>query len=196
MDPELETNLVLDNQSTYSTQRGCSSHLEFDFKARPPADCFVVGRLTQCILSGHSGKTPPAEGHHGLGPDFSKCRLLPGLPDGVVSVQGSSPQAGRSVSPGLGLLSHSPGAGKGKGALTSLFENLPAARAVLSTVMETLPCSYVCMEQSPRPVPGLGSQTPRITTLRPRSSCRVKGVLRPHPRPDLTLPESDSAGRS
>ena len=117
-----------DNQSTYSTQRGCSSHLEFDFKRRLPADCSVVGRLTQCILSGHSGKTPPAGRHCGLGPDFSKCRLLPRLPDGVVSVQGSSPQAGRSVSPGLGLLSHSPGAGKGKGALTSLFENLPAAR--------------------------------------------------------------------
>ena len=184
-----------DNQSTYSTHCGCCSQLEFDFKARPPADC-SEGRLTQCILSGHSGKTPPAGRHCGLGPDFSKCRLLPRLPDGVVSVQGSSPQAGRSVSPGLGLLSHSPGAGEGKGALTSLFENLPAARAVLSTVMETLPWSYVCMEQSPRPVPGLGSQIPRITTLRPRSSCRVKGVLRPHPRPDLTLPESDSAGRS
>ena len=83
LDPELETNLVPDNQSTYSTQCGCSSHLEFDFKARPPADCSVVGRLTQCILSGHSGNTPPAEGHHGVGPDFSECRLLPGLPAGL-----------------------------------------------------------------------------------------------------------------
>lgn len=182
MGPESETNLMSDNQSTYSTQCGCCSQLEFDFKARPPADCSVEGRLTQCILRGHNGKTPPAGGHRGLGPDFSECRLLPGLPDGVASVQGSSPQAGHSVSPGLGLLSHSPGAGEGKGALTFLFENLPAARAVLSTVMETLPRSYVCMEQSPRPVPGPGSQTPGIVTLRPRSSCRGKGVLRPHPR--------------
>ena len=37
--PESETNLVSYNQSTYSTQCGCCSQLEFDFRARPPADC-------------------------------------------------------------------------------------------------------------------------------------------------------------
>ena len=164
------------------------------FKARPPADCSGRGDSLSVSLVVTVGRPPPAGGHRGLGPDFSERHLLLGLPDGVVSVQGSSPQAGRSVSPGLGLLSHSPDAGEGKGALTSLFENLPGARAVLSTVMETLPQSYVCVQQSPRPVPGLGFQTPGIRTL--RSSCRDKGVLRPHSRPDLTLPESDSAGRS
>lgn len=58
-----------------------------------------------------------------------------------------------------------------------MFENLPGARAVLSAVMETLLQSYVCVEQSPRPVPGLGFQTPGIRTL--RSSCRGKDSRTP-----------------
>ena len=83
------------------------------------------------------------------------------------------------MSPGLGFLSHSPGAAEGKGALTSLFENLPGAGAVLSTVMEILPQSYICMEQSPRPVPSLGSQTPGIRT--PGAAAEVKGFSGPTP---------------
>ena len=148
MGPESETNLVSDNQSTYSTQCGCCSQLEFDFKARPHADCSGRGDSLSVSLVVTVGRPPPAGGHRGLGPDFSECCLLPGLPAGVVSAQGSSPQAGCSVSPGLGLLSCSPGAGEGKRALTSLFvkcpqhtlwENLPGAGAVPSNALEPCP---------------------------------------------------------